>query len=442
MQLRLTDSGRARLAEGAGRAHAQHAFLARLKDAPQSMLSLAESGRRWRDMVRRLSAQGWVQSEPLAPSEARGEPGPDLTGEQNSALEGILSGGGTAPGRYSCHLLDGVTGSGKTEVYMRVLERVISAGGQALVLVPEIGLTPQLIRRFRIRLGIDPAVIHSGLAAGERLAAWEAARSGRAGLLVGTRSALFTPMPSLQLIVLDEEHDGSYKQSDGFRHSARDVAIKRAADLDIPVILGSATPSLESIRNAEAGRYRWHRLRRRANQASLPTWRVLDMSQQLAVSGLAGAAVNSIAETLERGEQVMVFLNRRGYAPVLMCRQCDWHAGCDRCDAHLTWHRKDQLLCCHHCGRQLRAPRMCPECRADALAPAGEGTQQIEEELAKRFAAWPILRFDRDRTSAKGAMSDQLGQVMTGDPSHPSRHPDARQGPPLSQCHPGGHRQC
>ena len=253
-------------------------------------------------------------------------------------------------------------------------------------------------------------------AAGERLAAWEAARTGRARLLVGTRSALFTPMPRLELIVLDEEHDASFKQQEGFRYSARDVAVKRAADLGIPVVLGSATPSLESLRNAAQGRYAWHRLRERATRASLPSWRVLDLRQQQTTHGLAGPALEAVTETLNRGEQVMVFLNRRGYSPVLMCRSCGWSGSCERCDANLTWHRSSGRLCCHHCGHQRRAPELCPDCAADALAGAGEGTQQLEEFLARRFEGVPVLRFDRDRVSRKGVLDEQLDEVRRGKP--------------------------
>ena len=299
---------------------------------------------------------------------------------------------------------------------MRLLEPVLEAGRQALVLVPEIGLTPQLIRRFQNRLGLAPAVIHSGLSAGERLTAWADARSGRALLVIGTRSALFTPMPRLEMIILDEEHDASFKQQDGFRYSARDVAVKRAAGLDIPIVLGSATPSLESLSNALSGKYRWHRLRERATNAPLPSWRVLDLKQQGTVHGLSPLALESIAQTLDKGEQVMVFLNRRGYAPVLMCQQCGWHGSCDRCDANLTWHRGIGRLCCHHCGSRRAAPRLCPDCRADALTGAGEGTQQLEETLERRFPQIPVLRFDRDRISRKGAMAQQLEQVRSGGP--------------------------
>jgi primosomal protein N' (replication factor Y) len=408
----LTPAGRDRLEKPAGRASVQYEMLRVLAAGPLTGVMLAGIGSRWRKTLATLIDQGWAQSEPLPPERPQIASGPELTPDQGEAVGSMLA----SLKNFSCHLLDGVTGSGKTEVYIHLLEKVLGEGGQALVLVPEIGLTPQLLRRFRKRLGLEPAVIHSGLNAGERLNAWAAARSGRAALVVGTRSALFTPMPRLGIIVLDEEHDASFKQQDGFRYSARDIAVMRAAELDIPVVLGSATPSLESLRNAIEGKYNWHRLRERATRAPLPVWRVLDMRQQNTFHGLSEIALEAIGASLERNEQVMVFLNRRGYAPVLMCQECGWHGLCERCDAHLTWHRSIGRLCCHHCGAQRPAPRLCPQCRADALIGAGEGTQQLEESLKERFRGFPVLRFDRDRTSGKGVMDRQLEQVRKGEP--------------------------
>jgi len=411
-QYRLTEAGRERLRQPPGRAPVQHEMLAVLAAGPCRTEALEPIGRQWRKTLAAVIGKGWIIGEPAPPDRPRPVPGPSLTADQDAAVTAVMA----DMGSFRCHLLDGVTGSGKTEVYLRLLESVLDAGGQALVLVPEISLTPQLLRRFRQRLGLEPAVIHSGLAAGERLAAWAAAQSGRSGLVVGTRSALFTPLPRLQLIVLDEEHDASFKQQDGFRYSARDVAVKRAAELQIPVVLGSATPSLESLNNAVDGRYTWHRLRERATQAALPTWRVLDLRQQEAVGGLAAPALAAIGETLARGEQAMVFLNRRGYAPVLMCRSCGWHGSCERCDANLTWHRSAGRMVCHHCGSQRRVPALCPDCRADALVGAGEGTQQLEETLERQFPQVPILRFDRDATSRKGVLDQQIEEVRKGSP--------------------------
>jgi primosomal protein N' (replication factor Y) len=428
----LTPLGRERLEQGAGKARAQFALLQQLQDGPQLADELKILGDRWRPTLKRVIEQGWAGSGPLpaqvAPaaggvaSKARSHNkvaqagpaanGPELTLEQAQAIEAIQAAGQG----FSCHLLDGVTGSGKTEVYLRLLQPILQAGGQALVLVPEIGLTPQLIRRFQQRLGFRPAVLHSGLSEGERLIAWESVRTGRARLLIGTRSALFTPMPELAFIVLDEEHDASFKQQDGFRYSARDVAVKRASHLGIPVVLGSATPSLESINNAHAGRYQRHRLRQRATRATMPAWRVLDMRQQMTVNGLATAAIEAIAATLARGEQAMVFLNRRGYAPVLMCGQCGWHGQCQRCAANMTWHRSQRRLSCHHCGNEKPVPRLCPECRADALVGIGEGTQQLEAALSQRFPETVIRRFDTDSMRGKGVLENQLAEVRSGEP--------------------------
>ena len=409
-QYRLTAAGRERLEEPSGRAPVQHEMLAALSDGPRAAAVLATIGSQGSRTLAKLIDKGLVASEPMPAELPRPVSGPEPTAEQQSAIAAIRA----DFGRFRCHLLDGVTGSGKTEVYLRLLETVLEGGGQALVLVPEIALTPQLLRRFRHRLGLDPAVIHSGLAAGERLEAWAAARAGRSPLVVGTRSALFTPMPRLQLIILDEEHDASFKQQEGFRYSARDVAVKRASDLRIPVVLGSATPSLESLNNAIEGRYSWHRLRERVAQATMPSWRVLDMRQQQLAGGLAATTLELMEETLARGDQAMVFLNRRGYAPVLMCQSCGWHGSCERCDANLTWHKKAAVLSCHHCGSRRRVPSLCPDCRADALAGAGEGTQQLEETLARTFPQVRTLRFDRDATARKGALDRQIETVREG----------------------------
>ncbi|MDT8321414.1 MAG: primosomal protein N' [Xanthomonadales bacterium] len=412
LSYRITASGRERLAQSPGRAPVQHAMLEAIAGGTCAEDALAAIGSQWRKTLAALVANAWVSVQNAPPDAPAFSPGPKLTTEQQQAVEAIVS----EPAGFCCHLLDGITGSGKTEVYMRLLESVLVSGRQALVLVPEIGLTPQLLRRFRRRLGVEPAVIHSGKSRGGRLDAWAAARAGRAPLIVGTRSALFTPLPRLGLIVLDEEHDASFKQQDGFRYSARDVAVKRAATLGVPVVLGSATPSLETLSNAVAGKYRWHQLRSRATRASLPAWRVLDLRHQPTVNGLSAAATEAIGETLKRGEQAMVFLNRRGYAPVLMCQECGWHGDCKRCDAHMTWHRSAHRLCCHHCGRQCPAPSLCPDCRADALHGAGEGTQRLEEALEQHHPGIPVLRFDRDSTNRKGVMAEQLAMVMKGEP--------------------------
>ena len=408
----LTQAGRERLEQPVGRQKTQYRMLETLAAGARSAEALVGIGSQWRKTLARLMEQGWVEQILATTDPPVFAPGPKLMEGQQKAVDKISR----DLRHFHCHLLDGITGSGKTEVYMRLMEEVLARDRQVLVLVPEIGLTPQLLRRFRQRLGLEPVVIHSGLSQVQRLEAWAEARAGRASLIVGTRSAAFTPMPNAGLIILDEEHDASFKQADGFRYSARDVAVKRAADLNIPVVLGSATPSLESLNNAITGKYAWHRLRERATHASLPRWRVLDLCQQNTFHGLSTTALDAMREAIEKEEQVMVFLNRRGYAPVLMCQQCGWYGSCDRCDARLTWHRNAGLLWCHHCGSRRRVPKLCPDCRADDLMGAGEGTQQLEEALEQHFPGVPVLRFDRDRTRGKGVMAMQLDEVMKGEP--------------------------
>ncbi len=408
----LTQAGRERLEHPAGRQKTQFRMLETLRAGTSAAEALSGIGSQWRKTLARIVEQGWVEQSLATTAPPDFSPGPQLMEGQEKAVTHISR----DLQRFHCHLLDGITGSGKTEVYIRLMEKLLARDRQVLVLVPEIGLTPQLLRRFRQRLGLEPAVIHSGLSQVQRLEAWTAARAGRAQLIVGTRSALFTPLPKAGLIILDEEHDASFKQQDGFRYSARDIAIKRAAELNIPVVLGSATPSLESLNNAFAGKYAWHRLRERATSASLPRWRVLDMCQQSTFHGLSTTALEAMRDVIKREEQVMVFLNRRGYAPVLMCQQCGWFGSCDRCDARLTWHRSAGLLWCHHCGSRKRAPRLCPDCRADGLMGAGEGTQQLEEALEQQFPGIPVLRFDRDRTRGKGVLATQLDEVLKGEP--------------------------
>ena len=409
---RLTHTGEERLQQPRGRIKAQLRLLEAIREGASTAAKLRVISPAWKKLLVRLLEQQWVTSEPVETPAMNTVPGPQLNAQQHAAVVAI----GASIGCFQCHLLDGVTGSGKTEVYLQVLEQVLRRGGQALLLVPEIGLTPQLVNRFRVRLGFEPVVTHSGLNEGQRLKAWAMARRGLAGLVIGTRSALFLPMPELQMIILDEEHDLSFKQQVGFRYSTRDVAVKRAAGSGIPVVLGTATPSLESFNNAGTGRYGWHRLRQRATGASEPRWRVLDLRQQTMNGGISAAAMDAIEATLDKGQQALIFLNRRGYAPVILCHQCGWHAACQRCDANLTWHRASHRLLCHHCDSGTRVPVMCPECGADALQSAGEGTEQLEHMLGKAFPQTPLLRFDRDTVRKKGEFDRLAAQVKAGEP--------------------------
>lgn len=411
VQYRLTPAGETRLLEPRGRIKAQIGLLEAIHEGAVTEAQLRAFTPTWRKTLARLLEQQWVQAEPQQPARLNPVPGPELMHEQRLAVDAI----NLSHDEFHCHLLDGITGSGKTEVYLQVLEQVLARGGQALLLVPEIGLTPQLLNRFRDRLGFEPVVTHSGLSEGQRLQAWAIARSGLARLVIGTRSALFLPIPGLQMIILDEEHDASFKQQDGFRYSSRDVAVKRAAGLAIPVVLGTATPSLETFNNAMGNRYSWHRLRKRATGALEPRWRVLDLIQQTMTGGISSIAMKAIGETLDKSEQALIFLNRRGYAPVILCHECGWHGACEQCDANLTWHKVSHRLLCHHCDSVARVPVMCPACGADALQGAGEGTEQLEQVLAKAFPGTPLLRFDRDSVRKKGEFERLAAQVKTGE---------------------------
>ena len=335
-----------------------------------------------------------------------------LNDEQRAAADAIRAADG-----FAAFLLDGVTGSGKTEVYLDAIADCLARGEQALVLVPEIGLTPQALARFRTRLGVPVHALHSGLNDNARARVWLAAARGQARVIVGTRSAVFVPLPEAGIVIVDEEHDGSYKQFDGIRYHARDVAIVRARALGVPVVLGSATPSLESLHNAQAGRYAHLRLRHRAGNAKPPHVRVLDVRKRPLHAGLGEDALTAIRRALEAGGQVLVFRNRRGYAPVLLCHDCGWSAHCPRCSTPdkptpMTVHAHGRRLQCHHCGHRKPSPLACPDCASLGLQPQGNGTERIEAELQARFAAVPVLRIDRGSTGHRDALQqhfDDLG---------------------------------
>ncbi len=325
--------------------------------------------------------------------------GPQLTPDQAGAVASLCA----DLSAFKPHLLLGVTGSGKTEVYLRIVEAVLQRGRQALLLVPEISLTPQLEATVRGRFPHTRVVsLHSGLNETERLNHWIAAQRGDAGIVLGTRLAVFAPLPELGLIVVDEEHDMSFKQSDGFRYSARDLAVARARQRNVPIVLGSATPALETWHNAASGRYALIRLPNRINNAP-PRITCMNTRDVKLDNGLAPALLAAIGERLVRREQSLVFINRRGYAPVLMCHECGWLSGCHRCSAKLVLHAHDRRLHCHHCGYQSMVPLSCPDCGNADLSPVGQGTQRVESTLAERFPQARILRIDRDSTRARGA---------------------------------------
>jgi primosomal protein N' (replication factor Y) len=324
-----------------------------------------------------------------------------------SALSGALGG-------FAAFLLEGVTGSGKTEVYLQAAAAALARGTQVLVLVPEIALTPQLIARFRARLEVPVLALHSGLADGARLAAWRAARDGSARVVLGTRSAVFTPLCELGLIVVDEEHDPSFKQQDGFRYNARDLAVVRAQRQRCPIVLGSATPALESLANVADARYRLLDLPERAGGALHPKIEVIDVRKRALTEGLSEPLLARIRAQLASGGQSLLFLNRRGFAPRLTCHDCGWMADCRRCDARLVTHRARGELRCHHCGAQQRLPTACPDCGSAELRLLGRGTERLDDALAALFPDAGVLRVDRDTTRRKGSLEALLADAQSG----------------------------
>lgn len=316
---------------------------------------------------------------------------------------------------YHCTLLEGITGSGKTEVYLALLESILSKGRQALILVPEIGLTPQTISRFKSRFKVQVAVIHSGLTDNQRLAAWQQAKSGEAAIIIGTRSALFTPMAFPGVIILDEEHDSSFKQQEGVGYHARDLAVMRGHLEEIPVLLGTATPSLESLQNALSGRYKHLELGQRAGNAEKVRQGIIDISNQPLNTGLSHALLNEMRIHLDAGNQVLLFLNRRGFAPALLCHECGHLHECDRCDAFFTVHQSLGEIRCHHCGNQYAIPKQCHNCGSTMLMGQGVGTEQLANVLEKEFPKYPVVRIDRDTTSRKGALEAHLNAIHKGE---------------------------
>ncbi len=368
-----------------------------------------------RKIIKRLEEKQLLTStteipRPNRPELLLNEPRLNLNDEQHTALNAI------AFGKFGTHLLYGTTGSGKTEVYMQAIETVLNKGQQALILIPEIGLTPQLLNRFRARFNRPLALHHSGLSDGERKNNWLRAKAGHIDIVIGTRSAVFTPLPNPGIIIIDEEHDISFKQQDSFRYSARDLAAIRAQNLNIPLILGSATPSLESFHNAEQGRYQLLRLHARAGQAQAPNIQVLDIRKEKLNNGISRQAINSIAATLNRSEQALVFINRRGFAPTLMCHDCGWVAQCPHCDARLTVHQYPNHLHCHHCDYQHPLITRCLQCHSKELHCLGQGSVRTEQCLQELFTDTPVIRVDRDSTRRKNAMQDIMDQVNSGKP--------------------------
>ncbi|HMK86629.1 MAG TPA: primosomal protein N' [Steroidobacteraceae bacterium] len=416
----LTPAGRAVLCESAGgRAPRRRALLARLDQrGADTARGEAAGGAAAQSKIRRAELRALEERGLICASREPAHPIPlsvsasEIT--PTDAQREVIAGLAASLGRFGAHLLYGVTGSGKTEVYLQVISAALADGGQVLVLVPEIALTPQLVERFEQRFSAGIVVLHSALSAAQRRDAWRAAHSGEARIIIGTRSAVFTSLKALRLIVVDEEHDGSYKQQEGFRYSARDLAVRRAQRAHVPVILGSATPSLETLDNVARGRYSRHTLPQRPGSAQPPRMMLIDLRAHPSDHGLSLPAIQAIARHLEAGGQIIAFLNRRGYAPALFCDACGWIAPCAHCDARMTLHRRAGQLRCHHCGAQTPVPTRCGQCHAP-LSPVGQGTERIEETLARLFPDAPLARLDRDTVGARGAMQSVLNRVQSGD---------------------------
>ncbi len=410
----------------------QRRILAKLAEQPCNLAQLKALSATAGAQLKSLVQQGWVEPYASTPSLALPlQGGGDviaecakhtfdnahtLTGEQQQAVDAVTQASG-----YACFLLHGITGSGKTEVYVHLMHHVLQpcpetcrrGGGQVLLLVPEINLTPQLENYFRSRFpDVNLISLHSGLSESERLHNWQQAQAGTAQIVLGTRLSVFAELPRLALIIVDEEHDSSFKQQDGLRYSARDVAIFRASQCGVPIVLGSATPSLESYHNAQSGRYRMLKLTGRAQaDARLPEVRCVNINQTVMHHGISENLLREIEQRIECKEQSLLFINRRGYAPVLMCTGCGWLSGCKHCAGKMVLHLSEQRLRCHHCGYQIRVPHACPSCGNADLHPVGSGTQRVESVLQERFPDARILRVDRDSTRNKRAWQTMRAQI-------------------------------
>jgi primosomal protein N' (replication factor Y) len=413
----LTELGKTIDSTQLKRSPKQQSVLAKFQQHPQGLTEseLSAWNDNWKASVKQLLEKQLLQLTtdfiPTVTDKVIGEANLHCNPPQQAAIDAVCA----SLGHFAVFLLEGVTGSGKTEVYMQIIQEVLARGQQVLVLLPEITLTPQLEDRFKRRFAMPIAISHSKLTDNQRQQAWLSMRQGQASILLGTRSALFTPLRKPGLIILDEEHDSSFKQQEGFRFSARDVAIVRGKLLNIPVLLGSATPSLESLHNVNQQRYQLLHLPERAGSAQAPSLQLLDIRNKRMHEGICESLVNEIHKTLAKKEQVLLFLNRRGFAPTLICHGCGWVARCQRCDANLVIHYDEQTLRCHHCGQEQRLINKCPACKTGELTALGLGTERIEKVLAELFADKTIVRLDRDSTQRKGTLENFLEQINQGD---------------------------
>lgn len=407
---RLTALGRQQDPQQITRAPQQAKVLIQLATGQQSRQALLQADCSAQALSALLN-KGWIET--LSPSQAHLSPDTpqSLNPEQHAALQQIQQHGQN----FGVFVLDGITGSGKTEVYLQLIQQHLSQNQQILVLIPEIGLTPQTLARFQRRFQVPIALLHSGMNDSERLINWHQAQSGEATIVIGTRSAVFTPLPRLGLIIIDEEHDASFKQQDGCRYQGRDVAIRRAQLSHCPIVLGSATPASETLHNIAQGKYQSLQLRQRAGNAQLPSIELVDIRQQFLLAGLAQRVLLRIQETLAQGQQVLIFLNRRGYAPATLCHSCGWVMTCPRCEAKMTQHRQPSHYCCHHCGYSKPLIRHCPECGDDQLQTLGQGTEQLDSVLQDYFPQLTPLRIDRDSVQRKGELQRRLQLAQSGE---------------------------
>ncbi len=416
-QLVLTDAGKQTHQTELSRAPRQAALIHLLQSNPPG-LYIEELNRlewNWRDAARSLTKKELTKTiEVSASTESLPEIPPPLLA-LNKEQDQAVSAASDAFGRFKPFLLEGVTGSGKTEVYLRLIQEVIEKGQQAMVLLPEISLTPQLESRFQARFPVPIATYHSGLSEQKRLHHWLRFQKGDWPILLGTRSAAFIPMKNPGIIIIDEEHDSSFKQQEGFRYSARDIAIVRAQRLKIPILLGTATPSLETLLNCQRKRYQHLHLTKRAGNATPPKIHLLDLRNKKLEEGLSPDLIKAIHRTVDRGEQALLFLNRRGFAPTWICHSCGYTADCNRCNARMVFHKQTNLLRCHHCGKEQRPVHRCPKCRQSDLQPLGIGTERIEQVLNQLFPKQKIARIDRDTTRRKGELDNLLEQVNSGE---------------------------
>ncbi|MDP6189204.1 MAG: primosomal protein N' [Gammaproteobacteria bacterium] len=372
-----------------------------LKLAAKDLKPLLEKGLITLAQPPQLAPAANLQAQPL-----------QLNDEQQSVYNSIRK----QANQFACHLLQGITGSGKTEVYLQLIEHCLEQGQRALILVPEIGLTHQLLARLQQRFNNRLLALHSGLTDQQRLDAWQQSSLGQGDIILGTRSAVFTPIPNLGLMIIDEEHDQAFKQQEGFRYHGRDVAIKRAYDANIPIILGSATPSLESLANSQRQRYQLHRLNYRAGGASQQQYEIIDLRQQPVTAGISERLSKVMQTQLQAGHQVLLMLNRRGFAPSLQCQACGQTVTCPACDTSITLHKSPARLHCHHCDHRQTIAYSCPHCQARQMRPLGSGTERIEEQLQAQFPAYPVHRIDRDTTRNKGSLAGMLEQIHQGLP--------------------------